>query len=513
MPHRNALRALTAAALAALLAACQPDTGNSATTEPAPAKPQAAGDERDYSVGSSTFFTHDKSRPYDAVGGVHTGMRSLITEIWYPAGDTSESRHPTYGDYVFGDPAVHRRMMTQTTFFHLTPKTVREGVSQAQIDEAIDELFHRQRASYLDAPVAEADAPFPVVVVSHGDAGSRYNMESASEYLASRGYFVIAADHTGNSPYAMSGRDPALDPALDLAEGGNPAFRAAMQGVLPLLDEHGVYGKEETFGQSYTPLGEGFSPEGIGQLDRSLLQRVDDLRAVLGKLEALNSEGRFAGRLDLDRIGLMGRSFGGATTLAGLMLEDRFRSGFAVVPPAMPDLRPGLPAGMLVQPPGESAILAAEGPNALASLHKPTFLLSGAEDKLILGLGTQLAKAANAPAPIPAHPYPLLEQAVAEAEVPAVLAVVDNTNHGSFGVSGPYWWPELKPDTFPRFFDPESDYTLLDAQSAHRVQREMALAFFDLTLKGADSALDTLRSNPWAAQGASLTLRGFSEAD
>ncbi|GAB3291211.1 acetylhydrolase [Parahaliea aestuarii] len=496
------------------LGACQREAPPAGTAATGPGKEEAAtskagAEAEDYAVGSSTFFIHDDSRPFDAVAGVDTGVRTLVTEVWYPVNADSldeHSRHPTWGDYVFGDRQVHRRMMTQTTFFHLTPESVRTGVDQAQIDAAINELFERKRPSYRDAKPAGGNTPWPVVVMSHGDAGSRYNMATTATYLASRGYFVIAADHTGNSPYAMIGRDPALD-----AQSGDPALREKMKDVLPLLDDHGVYGSAETYGQSYTPLAGGFSPAGFGQLDQSLLQRVGDLRAVLDRLDELNRAGRFAGRLDLSRIGLMGRSFGGATTLAGLMLEDRFAAGFAVVPPSMPDLRASLPAGMLVPAPAESAILGAEGPFALNSLHKPTFILSGGEDRLILGLGAQLAKAAGATTPSAESPYPLLASAVSDAPVPAALAVVKDTNHGSFGVSGPFWWPQLKPDTFPRFFDPDSSYTLLAADTAHRIQAEMAAAFFDLTLRGRSSGLDQLRANPWAKHGTSMQMQGFGQ--
>ncbi|RLQ20651.1 acetylhydrolase [Seongchinamella sediminis] len=499
MPCPALPRALFAALLLTL-GACQADQ------PPAPGDTVAPPATQD-AVGSRTFFIHDHSRPFDAVGGVDSGVRSLITEIWYPARVTADSFHPRYGDYVFGDAGVHRRMMTATTFFHLTPDSVREGVSQQQMDDAIGELFQRQRPSWRDAPPREDGQSWPVVVVSHGDAGSRYNMATASIGLARSGYFVIAADHTGNSPYAMTGRDPALS-----GNSADPALQQAMSAVLPLLDEHGVYGSIDSYGQSYTPLGRGFSPEGFAQLDASLLQRVNDLRAVLAQLEAMNASGPFAGRLDLSRIGLMGRSFGGATTLAGLMLEDRFQAGFAVVPPAMPDLRGALPPQLLVKAPAESAILAAEGPSALASLHKPTFILSGAEDALILGLGTTLAESAGAPAPSAEHPYPLLEQTVDNATVPAALAVVQDTNHGSFGVSGPYWWPQLKPDTFPRFFAPGENYTLLDSEEAHRIQREMAIAFFDYTLRGDSDALDRLRSNPWQEAGTALQLNAALQA-
>ena len=279
-------------------------------------KPTRAWD-TPYVAGSSTVFLHDESRPYDSVAEIDEGIRTLITEIWYPidheVATSGDYRRATYGDYVFGNRDVHKLMMTKTTFFHLTADTVKDGVSAEQIDDAIEALFHRKRASYVDTPVAESDTSWPVIVVSHGDAGSRYNMESATEYLAANGYVVIAPEHTGNSPYSMTGHDPAFENDAD--------FREAMAGVMPHLSKLGTYGSEKQYGQSYAPSVGGRDTLGfLQQLDASLLQRLNDLRVALDELDRMNAEG-FAGAapgsLDLERIGLMGRSFGGAPKTEG----------------------------------------------------------------------------------------------------------------------------------------------------------------------------------------------------
>lgn len=500
---RNTLTALGLCGLALVLVACQ-STGSQTdpTIEDATISSHAP-----YAVGSTTIFIHDDSRPFDAVAGINSGVRTLITEIWYPVAHSDISTgsvRATYGDYVFGNRSIHHKMLTQTTFLHLTPQSVREGVSEADIERAIEELFNRPRGSYVDAPIAQGSEPWPVIVMSHGDAGSRYNMQSVCEHLASQGYVVIAPDHTGNSPYAMIGMDPALD-----KNNGDALYREKMTEVLPLLDENGAYGEEEGNGQTYVPLSAGFELAGLSDLDRSLVERVNDLRAAMNTLDDMNERGPFAGRVDMTKIGLMGRSFGGATTLAGLMLEDRFTAGFAVVPPSLPDLRTLLPKEMLVHPPQESAILAAEGRYALADLNKPTLLLSGGEDQLILGMGYQMATMMDSTLPTTDNPYPVLKNAFDTASVPAVMAVVQNTNHGSFGVSGPYWFPTLKPNTFPMFFDKEAQYTLLEAETAHRIQKEMAQAFFDLTIRGDKSRLELLRENPWAAYDTRVDIRGF----
>jgi dienelactone hydrolase len=467
-----------------------------------------------YAIGSSTVFIHDQSRTYDSVAGVDSGIRTLITEIWYPVDhdalgdDTKSYRRATYGDYVFGDRAMHRLMMTKTTFFHLTPDTVREGVTVAQIDAAIEELFLRKRSSYVDAPLAATSDGWPVIVMTHGDAGSRYNMESACEYLAAHGYVVIAPEHTGNSPYSLTGRDPAL-----AADGGDPELRERMTGVMALLSEHGAYGTEEHYGQSYTPLSEGRgSLEYLRYFDQSLLQRLNDLRAALDQLDQMNSAGfagAAAGALDLDRIGLMGRSYGGTTTLMGLEMEPRFTAGFAVVPPGWPDARSSLPAEALVPHGEESVVLAANGPFPLSHISKPTVLLSGAEDALIIGFAANQATATGIPAPTPSNPHPLLRQSYETTDAPVVWGLLANSNHSTFGISGGYWWPALKPNTQQRFFDPATEFELIAPAIAHRMQKELALAFFDLTIREDESARTRLLENRYGTEGLTLESRNF----
>ena len=491
--------------------------------------------EAPFAVGSRTLFLHDPNRGFDPAVGVDAGVRTLITEIWHPVAPDAiapAARRATYGDYVFGDRAAHRLMMTQTTFFHLTPDTVAEGVTRQAIDAAIEELFNRPRGSYREAPLARGGAPFPVVVMTHGDAGSRYNMQTACEYLAAHGYVVIAPEHTGNSPYSMIGRDPALGglaarergTAPDASEGKPAAapsgLRTGAQGAsglaarlrenLALLDAQGIYGAPEQFGQSYAPSGlNRTTVPGQQALDRALLQRVQDLRAVLDELARMNAEGFFADALNLDRIGLMGRSFGGSTTLAAMLLEDRFAAGMAVAAPSTPDLRPQLPKDALAPPRAESVILSHAGPHGVGVISKPMLLLSGAEDTLIIALAAAGAKAAKTKAPTPENPLPVLRSAYLDSGAPVVWALLADANHATFGVSGAYWWPHMKPSRFPRHFAPTENYQLVEVRLAHRIQRELALAFFDLMLKQDRTARTRLLNNRYQAAGLTLEHRNF----
>ncbi len=467
--------------------------------------PPRGGDEaveQPHEVGSTTLFIHDETRPFDAVAGITTGIRVLIAEVWYPVdpADIDDSaRHPTYGDYVFGDEYVHRRMMTETTFYHLTPETVRPGVTQEQIDAAIAELFHRERNSYLDAPPSRGASPFPVIVMSHGDAGSRYNMETVCESLARNGYVVIAPEHTGNSPFSMIGKDPALHP-----ETGDPAFIAAMADVLPLIDEHGVYGADAPNGQTYAA----FQDMDLAVLDASLIERLNDLRATLAELTAMNESGPFARILDLDRIGLMGRSFGGATTLVGLELEDRFKAGVAVVPPSIPDIR-GLVRSL--PPEGqESALLSPGREPAMMALNKPTLLMNCREDSTIISLNLLAALLTSNPRPSAQDSHPALRKAFEHSDAPVVWTMLSNANHGSYAVSGPYFWPDLKPDTFLKNFSLFQTYTLIDAGLAHKIQIAKVNAFFDLVFKNhKEKSFNQLISDEFEQSGLELEYKNL----
>ncbi|MFT5483487.1 MAG: dienelactone hydrolase, partial [Halieaceae bacterium] len=416
-----------------------------------------------------------------------------------------EQRRATWGDYVFRNRAMHQLMMTQTTFFHMTPATVREGVDQVQIDAAIAELFDRERVSYVDAPLAPGAAQLPVVVMTHGDAGSRYNMSTVCEYLAAHGYLVIAADHTGNSPFAMSGSDPALD-----FQSGDPAFIAEMAPVMAEFNDHGAYGTLETFGQSYTPLSAGRdSPQFQVNLDASLLQRLNDLRAVLAELDKMQDEGKFADRLALDRIGLIGRSFGGATTLVGLGLEPRFTAGFAVVPPSYVDVRGMMPAELLAPAGQESVLLSAADFFPLADIRKPMFLLSGAEDNLIIGLADATAELTGTATSSPDNPLPGLRATYEASAAPVVWGMLADATHSTLGVSAGYWWPELKPNSKKRYFKPDETFQMLSPNIAQTMQREKAMAFFDLFIRGDESARERILDPSWSSVGLQLETRNF----
>ncbi len=146
-------------------------------------------------------------------------------------------------------------------------------------------LFYAGRAA-KDATLAPSFSKFPLIALSHGTGGSALQMAWLGTYLAARGYIVAAVNHPGNN--AVTG---------------------------------------------YTTLGfvEGW-------------ERAKDISTVINDMLA---DPRFGPKIDPDRIGAAGFSFGGYTMmeLAGATTDfNRIQAwcdetkGAACSPPEMPDL-------------------------------------------------------------------------------------------------------------------------------------------------------------------------------
>lgn len=127
------------------------------------------------------------------------------------------------------------------------------------------------------------DGVYPLVVFSHGHAAARFQSIFWCEHLASHGYLVVAPDHTHNS-------------------------------LVTFID-----GK----------------PVALAGMDRELMapDRPKDVRFLIDAFEWINNgaDSRFAGRIDLDHVGVAGHSFGGYTAAAAADADPRVK---AVIPMA-----------------------------------------------------------------------------------------------------------------------------------------------------------------------------------
>ncbi len=91
-----------------------------------------------------------------------TRKRPLTLEVWYPAKLNADQAENTIYKATIG-----------ATKFDLAGRAARDAALET--------------------------GKFPMVILSHGQAGSRYMMSYLTEHLASRGYVVAAIDHTGST--------------------------------------------------------------------------------------------------------------------------------------------------------------------------------------------------------------------------------------------------------------------------------------------------------------------------
>jgi predicted dienelactone hydrolase len=104
-----------------------------------------------HSVGVRTLQIEDASR-----------KRPLTLDVWYPAKLAANQ----------GESTIYKATIGATKF-DMPGKAARDAALEA--------------------------GKFPMVIVSHGQAGSRYMMTYLTEHLASQGYVVAALDHTGST--------------------------------------------------------------------------------------------------------------------------------------------------------------------------------------------------------------------------------------------------------------------------------------------------------------------------
>ncbi len=154
--------------------------------------------------------------------------RTLITEIWYPAMDAAKQMPKNkYSDFIPGGVTPEIEELIVKTY----------KMSAAEVDKLYWNEAHR------NAPVREGR--FPLVVFSHGNGGSRQQNTFWCDCLASHGYIIVSADHTGNArwtiidgkviPFQSAERaKSAIDRPLDVVflldqmirwdQGGDPRF-------------------------------------------------------------------------------------------------------------------------------------------------------------------------------------------------------------------------------------------------------------------------------------------------
>ena len=444
-----------------------------------------------YAVGAASAFVRDPSRPFDPWGARYKSpvVQAVIQEV-RAAGDPHivpvEIHYPVEaapGAAVSlavqparvapaADPDAVRA--TNLDYFH-GDRTLYEAAFGAQIVGlglpgsprlGVEEVEAENRRSFLNAPLAEGR--FPVVVLSHGLGGSGRQWTAAAEHLASHGYVVVSPSYISDSSSSLVFHDP------------DSAYMAGRSGATAAAAAESRFGADQPVFRNFFDLGWGAPPPfGPGGLDPSSLtaidggaaavavmmgelfqQRVDDIAAVLGYLDALSAPaadcesrlgpdgvggggdraprcGAFEGAVDTGRVGVMGHSLGSITSQVASVQLEAVR--------AVVGLNNGLPS---TWEPGGGFPDASGDPDLPDGVTKPIAFLSGAEDDFLdfvfrnVWMETWTASGGDLDEmfPLPAeqavptadNPLPIVASSYARATGPKINMMVTDLNHDLF---------------------------------------------------------------------------------
>jgi hypothetical protein len=265
----------------------QPSRAQTTRPAEAPARLRLPAPDGRYQVGTVSLHLIDRARPNPWTASPPD--RQLMVSLFYPARDTA---HYPVAPQMLPGAAAHFGRTTARFLYGTPPGKVNWAAT----------LSH----AHTGAPVLRGAAPWPVLLYSPGAGDDRTFGTVMAENLASRGYVVVAIDHT-----------------YDASEVEFPSGQLADSVLLQRLKQAQQNGT-------------------IPQLLAKVVRvRVADTRFVLGELPALDA-GRdpgagspplpagLAGALNLAEIGMVGVSGGGFTAAQTMYEDPRIKAGIDI---------------------------------------------------------------------------------------------------------------------------------------------------------------------------------------
>jgi predicted dienelactone hydrolase len=187
--------------------------------------------------------------------------------------------------------------------------------------------------SYLNARLARGEQAFPVLIFNHGFLGLPSLNTVLTEELASHGFIVFSIGHSDSTPFFTrpDGSIKAFDPNNEdlqrrMQENDDPEVREIADRLMQSRDTE----EQETLLRQFLAK----NPRN----QQSLFRWARDISFALDEMERLNSgNGFFSGKLDLDRIGVFGVSFGGAASTQACVQEKRCKAAISIDCPQFGD--------------------------------------------------------------------------------------------------------------------------------------------------------------------------------
>lgn len=235
-----------------------------------------------FAVGRAIYDWTDE-KTLDTLAPVGGTKRELLVWIWYPA---EAGRAAAPDDYLPAQVRAPARPASGPPIFRILSRVF--GLLTRDLSKV-------HGHSLRNADVSSQQRSYPVVIMRAGASLEVWNYSTLAEDLASHGYVVVGID----APYRT--------------------------GVVVFPDGRVIERRQEN-----NP--ELFSGEELTILASKLLAAwTGDISFALDRLAQLNAEpGKFAGRLDMTRVGAFGHSFGGAQAAQFCSQDSRCKAGIDI---------------------------------------------------------------------------------------------------------------------------------------------------------------------------------------
>lgn len=232
-----------------------------------------------YAVGRASYDWVDRSRA-ETFTKREGDRRELRAFVWYPAEKPEARAEPVA--YLPGEWGQERQ---------------KEFGAWSFLAQRIASV---RTHSYEDAPLAETTLRYPLLVMEPGFGPLPTDYTTLAENLASHGYVVVASA-------------PTYSASVVVFKDGRVAHPTAL-GSFP--DE-----ENEPLTEAKIRKDEAAGARLVGVWAKDMAFELDRMK----KLDA-DRGGRFYGRLDIGRVGMLGHSLGGATALRACAFEESCRA-------------------------------------------------------------------------------------------------------------------------------------------------------------------------------------------
>lgn len=261
------------------------------TVLPKPAGPYQVG------VTHLNFVDKERTDPFPQAMGRN---RDIPVRVWYPTDDPGE-RHPSTLLKTRDLLSLKRYLLFKIIPHHICNITTN---------------------SYEDAPLADADSPFPVLIFNHGFSSYMEQNTILMEHLASFGYVVVSVGHPydGVASYPDGRSIPVdLESIKDLSREARQNQKVFGENIRQLARDDLSFEEIKRCTENYLTVTRTIN-EKIELWVRDILFMTD----VLGKMNEGSIRSQFASRLSLENgIGVFGQSYGGAASVLACCLDDR----------------------------------------------------------------------------------------------------------------------------------------------------------------------------------------------